>query len=133
MWGMCVFLVGYAVDAAKKATGKMYPFFQESQQRCLNSLTVTDRIYASNGSCNFFQVLGIKHLECAKLFFYYWYERTVDILSWLKQNLTDHHGVLKNTIVLEHNTPPGKWISKHYGAKLSGIVGKHAHLPTCRV
>jgi hypothetical protein len=23
-------------------------------------------------------------------------------------------------------------ISKHYGAKLSGIVGKHAHLPTCR-
>jgi len=68
---MCVFLVGYAVDAAKKATGKMYPFFQESQQRCLNSLTVTDRIYASNSSCNFFQVLGIKHLECAKLFFYY--------------------------------------------------------------
>jgi hypothetical protein len=67
---MCVFLVGCAVDAAKKATGKMYPFFQESQQRCSsNSLTVTGRIYASNGSCIFFQVLGIKHLECAKLFF----------------------------------------------------------------
>ena len=61
------------------------------------------------------------------------YERTVDILSWLKQNLPDHHGVLKNTIVLEQNKPPGKWISKHYGATLSGIVGKHAHLPTCRV
>jgi len=32
---MCVSLVGYAVGAAEKATGRLYRFFQESQQRVL--------------------------------------------------------------------------------------------------
>jgi hypothetical protein len=47
------FLVGYAVDAAKNATGKMY-LFPRKPTKGVYSLTVTDRIYASNGSCIFF-------------------------------------------------------------------------------
>jgi len=85
-------LVGYAVDAAEKATGRMYCFSKKAKGWYIFSNT--DRVYISNVSCIFFQVSGISiffslsessdmntdDYRCAKFYFYYEISITVDIL-----------------------------------------------------
>jgi len=86
------FLVGYAVHAAEKATGRMYCFSKKAKGWYIFSNT--DRVYISNVSFIFFQVSGISiffslsessdmntdDYRCAKFYFYYEISITVDIL-----------------------------------------------------
>lgn len=56
-------LVGYGVDAAAMATEGCTTFSKKANKGCHTSVTVTDKIYASNASCFFVEFLGTKHFS----------------------------------------------------------------------
>lgn len=120
---MCGFLVGFAVDAAEKATGKVCPFSPGKPTKgCLNSLRVTDRIYACNGSC----VLETR--KTVLLLLIWTYCRYSFMTETKSSRLPSPWSPQEYHCWKQFS---GKWISKDYDAKLSRIVGNSCHLATC--
>lgn len=106
-----------------KATGKVCPFSPGKPTKgCLNSLRVTDRIYACNGSC-------ILETRKTVLLLLIWTYCRYSFMTETKSSRLPSPWSPQEYHCWKQFS--GKWISKDYDAKLSRIVGNSSHLATC--